>query len=426
MTLVNENIIKKQGYNLHVVKTDKYKTNTIVWRMKAPLESETVTKRALLPYVLQSNSEKYPTSTHLRSYLDDLYGASFYVDVAKKGDFHIMSFSLEVANEKFLKAGEPLLEKALQFMHEILQKPNVNNGALDKDTVQDEKRNLKQRIQSIYDDKMRFASARLLEEMYKGDPYALQANGEIDAVDEINETDLYKYYEQAFSEDEMDLYIVGDVEAGQVEKIADRLFQFNSRTPRSPQTVRQTTPSAEPKEVVEKQEINQGKLHIGYRTHITFGDDDYFALQMFNGIFGGFSHSKLFMNVREKESLAYYAASRLESHKGFLMVLSGIDSKNYNKAVKIINEQLQAMKNGEVSEKELEQTKAVIRNQVLETLDTARGVIEMLYHNVMAKTDVTVDNWLEAAERMTIEKITAAANKVEMDTVYFLSGMEGE
>ncbi|MEK4030131.1 MULTISPECIES: pitrilysin family protein [Bacillaceae] len=426
MTLVNENIIKKEGYTLHIVKTDKYKTNTIVFRMKAPLEKETVTKRALLPYVLQSNSEKYPTSTHLRSYLDDLYGAGFYVDVAKKGDFHVMSFSLEVANEKFLKAGEPLLEKALQFMHEILQRPKVSNGALDKDTVQDEKRNLKQRIQSIYDDKMRFASARLLEEMYKGDPYALQANGLYEAVDEINETDLYKYYEQAFSEDEMDMYIVGDVEADQVEKIAGRLFQFNNRNPRSPQSAKQTASPSEPKEVVEKQEINQGKLHIGYRTHITFGDDDYFALQMFNGIFGGFSHSKLFMNVREKESLAYYAASRLESHKGFLMVLSGIDSKNYSKAVKIIAEQLQAMKKGEVSERELEQTKAVIRNQILETLDTARGTIEMLYHNVIGKTAVTIDNWLEAAERMTIEEVVAVANKVEIDTVYFLSGTEEE
>ncbi|MFL0362905.1 EF-P 5-aminopentanol modification-associated protein YfmF [Pseudobacillus sp. 179-B 2D1 NHS] len=426
MTLVNENIIKKEGYTLHIVKTDKYKTNTIVFRMKAPLEKETVTKRALLPYVLQSNSEKYPTSTHLRSYLDDLYGAGFYVDVAKKGDFHVMSFSLEVANEKFLKAGEPLLEKALQFMHEILQRPKVSNGALDKDTVQDEKRNLKQRIQSIYDDKMRFASARLLEEMYKGDPYALQANGLYEAVDEINETDLYKYYEQAFSEDEMDMYIVGDVEADQVEKIAGRLFQFNNRNPRSPQSAKQAASPSEPKEVVEKQEINQGKLHIGYRTHITFGDDDYFALQMFNGIFGGFSHSKLFMNVREKESLAYYAASRLESHKGFLMVLSGIDSKNYSKAVKIIAEQLQAMKKGEVSERELEQTKAVIRNQILETLDTARGTIEMLYHNVIGKTAVTIDNWLEAAERMTIEEVVAVANKVEIDTVYFLSGTEEE
>ncbi|MED0667384.1 pitrilysin family protein [Bacillus badius] len=426
MTLVNENIIKKQGYNLHIVKTDKYKTNTIVWRMKAPLEEETVTKRALLPYVLQSNSAKYPTSTHLRSYLDDLYGASFYVDVAKKGDFHIMSFSLEVPNEKFLKAKEPLLEKALEFMHEILQKPKANNGALDKDTVQDEKRNLKQRIQSLYDDKMRFASARLLEEMYKGDPYALQANGSLEAVNELNETELYQYYERVFAEDEMDVYVVGDVEADQVEKIADRLFQFNSRTPRSPQTAKQSASPAEPKEIVEKQEINQGKLHIGYRTHVTFGDEDYFALQLFNGIFGGFSHSKLFTNVREKESLAYYAASRLESHKGFLMVLSGIDSKNYSKAVKIIAEQLQAMKNGEVSEKELLQTKAVIRNQVLETLDTARGAIEMLYHNVVAQTAVTVDQWLEAVERMTIEEVTAVADKVEIDTVYFLSGMEGE
>ncbi|MFK2825054.1 pitrilysin family protein [Bacillus sp. B190/17] len=426
MTLINENIIKKKGYNLHIVQTDKYKTNTIVWRMKAPLEKETVTKRALLPYVLQSGTEKYPTSTDLRSYLDELYGASFYVDLAKKGNFHIMTFSMEVANEKFLKGGEPLLEKALQCLNEILQKPNAENGEFNQDIVQDEKRNLKQRIESIYDDKMRFASARLLEEMYKGDPYALQANGTLEEVDQINGAGLYSYYEQAFAQDEMDLYIVGDVEADHVEKMVDHLFQFNSRTPLPSKAAEASSSPMEPKEIKEQQDINQGKLHIGYRTHTTFGDEDYFALQLFNGIFGGFSHSKLFMNVREKESLAYYAASRLESHKGFLMVLSGIDSKNYSKAVEIIGQQLAAMKNGDISEDELLQTKAVIRNQVLETLDTARGVIEMLYHNVVAHKEVAIDDWLEAIERMTIEEIKAAAAKVELDTVYFLSGMEGE
>ncbi|KAB7708107.1 insulinase family protein [Bacillus aerolatus] len=426
MALINETIIKKKGYNLHIVRTDKYKTNTIVWKMKAPLQKETVTKRALLPYVLQSGSEKYPTSTDLRSYLDDLYGASFYVDLAKKGDYHTISFSMEVANEKFLKEGEPLLEQALQFLHEILQKPNAENGAFNSEIVIDEKRNLKQRIESIYDDKMRYASARLLEEMYAGDPYALQSNGILEDVEGINETDLYSYYEQAFTGDEMDLYIVGDVEAGQVEKMADRLFQFNSRTPQSSKAAKTAATSVKPKEIKEKQEINQGKLHIGCRTHVTFGDDDYIALQLFNGVFGGFSHSKLFTNVREKESLAYYAASRLESHKGFLMVLSGIDSKNYTKAVEIIREQLTAMKNGEISDSELLQTKAVIRNQLLETIDTARGVIEMLYQNVVAGKEMTIDHWLEAVEQTTKEEITAVADKVEMDTIYFLSGMEGE
>jgi len=176
------------------------------------------------------------------------------------------------------------------------------------------------------------------------------------------------------------------------------------------------------KEIIERQELKQGKLNIGYRTNIRYGDNDYFALQLFNGIFGGFPHSKLFINVREKANLAYYAASRLESHKGLMMVMSGIDEKNYEKAVTIIKEQMKLMKDGDISGKEIEQTKAVIENQFLETIDTSRGLIEILYHNVVAHQSVNIDKWLENMNKTTKSDIVAAAQKSEMDTIYFLTG----
>ncbi|WP_100330970.1 EF-P 5-aminopentanol modification-associated protein YfmF [Bacillus xiapuensis] len=424
MTLVDEIVKKKKGYTLHIIQTDKYKTNTLVWKMKAPLEKETVTMRALLPYVLQSGSEAYPASTALRAHLDDLYGANFFVDVAKKGDYHIMSFSVEVANERFLKDKEPLLKQAMDFFHEVLCKPLAKDGSFDEAIVAGEKRNLKHRIQAVYDDKMRFASVRLLEEMYDGEPYALQSNGYLEAVDPIDPASLFRYYEKAFAENEMDLYMVGDIDPHEAEQIADQLFAFNER-PQLPSSAKLALSRKDkPKIVKEVQPINQGKLNIGYQTNVVYGDPDYFALQVFNGIFGGFSHSKLFANVREKASLAYYAASRVESHKGFLMVLSGIDSKNYDQAVQIIDQQLNAMKKGEISEKEILQTRAVIRNQLLETADTARGLIELLYQNVVARKHVTLDDWLEAVERTTIEEVTAVAAQVETDTIYFLSGTE--
>lgn len=145
---------------------------------------------------------------------------------------------------------------------------------------------------------------------------------------------------------------------------------------------------------------------------------------MFNGIFGGFSHSKLFLNVREKASLAYYVASRLESHKGLMMVMSGIDNSNYDQAVSIIKEQLEAMKNGDFSEQEMEQTKAVIKNQLLETVDTARGIVEVLYHNVVSGKEISLQTWMDEMDKVTKEEIAATAKKVSLDTVYFLTGKE--
>lgn len=424
MTVVDELVKKKKGYHLHLVKTDKYKTNTIVWKMKAPLEKETVTYRALLPYVLQNSSKKYPTTTSLQSYLEELYGANFFVDVSKKGEYHIMSFSIEVTNEKFLQDKTPLLKTGLEFLSSILFAPNAENGRFQETSLSSEKRILKQRLHSLFDDKMRYSSQRLVEEMCENEPYALHPFGRLEDVDKISAESLYQYYERAFREDELDLYIIGDVDPEEVEEHCNRLFTLEDRQPKLVEK-RSIPARTQVKVVKEKQAVKQGKLNIGFRTHVTFGDPDYFALQVFNGIFGGFSHSKLFLNVREKESLAYYAASRLESHKGLMMVMSGIESKNYEKAVDIILEQLEAMKKGDFSDKEIKQTKAVIHNQLLETIDTQRGLIEMLYHNVLAKKNVTVEDWLQGIVDAPDSEIVNVANKIDMDTIYFLSGQEG-
>ncbi len=423
MDSLAEKITEMQGYKLHIISTEKYKTNTIVWKMKAPLKKEDVTLRALLPQVLQSSSAKYPSTALLRSYLDDLYGALFFVDLAKKGEYHIMSFSMEIANEKFLSDPSPLLRKGFEFLAEILTNPHITNNAFDPQKVEQEKRALKQRIQSVYDDKMRYSNARLIEEMCKDEPYRLQVNGESEDVDPITPESLYEYFLKAFKEDELDLYVIGDVEEEEVKKISSELLHFENRTPIRVKMERNKQ-VGKVNEVKEQQDVKQGKLNIGYRTQIVYGGQDYYALQVFNGIFGGFSHSKLFINVREKASLAYYAASRLESHKGLMMVMSGIDIKNYDQAVKIIHEQMDAMKNGDFTNEELDQTKAVIQNQMLETIDTARGLVEILYHNVAANTNIPLETYLSEMQKVTKEQIVAVADKIELDTIYFLTGME--
>ena len=423
MSQVNQISFQKKGYRLNVVQTQKYKTNSIILKMKAPLSKETVTLRALLPHVLQSNTKKYPTSTSLRSYLEELYGASLYVNVSKKGEYHIMTFTLEIANEKFLSHSEHLLSNGMELLTEVLLQPNVEQHSFDAKTVDQEKRSLKQRIQSLNDDKMKYSSIRLVEEMCQNEPYGLEVNGIAEDVERITATSLYEYYVHAIETDEIDVYVVGDVDAQQVEDICDQYISLTDRKPQQ-QPYRSVPEHIEVKEVKEVQDVQQGKLNIGYRTGIIYGDPDYFPLQVFNGIFGGFSHSKLFLQVREKNSLAYYVASRIESHKGLLMVVSGIQSENYGKTLSIINEQMDNMKKGDFTDEVIDQTKAVINNQLLETIDNAVGLVEVLYHNVVSPITVTIDEWLQAVPKVTREEIIAVANKVQLDTIYFLTGTE--
>ena len=424
MTYLNEIKRKHRGLTSHIVKTEKFKTVSIIFKMLAPLTKEDVTERALFPHVLLRGTGTRPKTSELRMYLDELYGTSVSCDLSKKGEMHVITFRLDIANEKFLKDQTPLLEKGLELLSEIIFSPALEDGAFLPLYVSQEKRTLKQRIQAVYNDKMRYSNLRLIQVMCKDEPYALHVNGELDDVDGITPQSLYAAYQKAVTEDQLDIYVVGDVDEQQVDSYISKYFEVNERKLRPVPKLEQIR-AKEPQEVVEDADVKQGKLNMGFRTGTHFTDDDYPALQLFNGLFGGFSHSKLFINVREKASLAYYAASRIESFKGLMMVMSGIEVGNYQKAVDIIKEQFQEMKKGSFTEEAIDQTKAVIKNQILETLDTPYGLVEFIYQQAAAQTEFSLEDWLGRIDNVRKAEIIEVGKKIDLDTTYFLKGTEG-
>nr|MBO2469768.1 insulinase family protein [Bacillota bacterium] len=220
----------------------------------------------------------------------------------------------------------------------------------------------------------------------------------------------------------IDVFLVGDVDPGRARQALGKLFDGLSRQPKAalPPTVVKTE-VAERRTVVERLDVTQGKLNIGCRTPVTIADADaYPALLVYNGVLGGFPHSKLFVNVREKASLAYYAASRLESHKGILMIFSGIAVENFEKALAIIEEQLAMLRRGEITEDELQRTKVSLANQYRELLDNPRQLIDFAYHSVLAGRPITVDGLIEGIMGVTRDDVVRIAEGVAVDTVYFL------
>lgn len=412
------------GIMLHVITTEKFKTNSITLKVRGKLEEDTISYRGLLPYVLQSGTEELPTNGEIRRKLEELYGATFFVDVSKKGDSHVMSFSIDIANEKYLSNQSALLKEAIALISSIWQKPFLENGSFSSKHLETQKRSQIQRIQSINDDKLKYANQRLVEEMFKNEPYSLLANGKTEDVKSITAEDLFKYYQQSLQQDLIDLYIVGDVSFEQCQALVEQNFKNTSVEQKGFDTVKASAIES-PQEIIEEQKLNQAKLHIGYTTEISIQDPEYFALQVFNGLFGGYSHSKLFINVREKNSLAYYAASRFESHKSILMVMSGIANENYGKATTIIAEQLEEMRKGNFTDDEIAQTKLVIKNSLLESMDTAYGIIETLFNDHAAGNERSIEEWIPAIDKVSKEEIINVANKIKLHTTYFLKGQEG-
>lgn len=404
---------------LTIVPTEKYKSNKIVFKFRAPLERETVTKRSLLSILLETNNKKYPTQTAFRKQLANLYGANFYTTTAKKGNEHVLTVIFDMIDGQYVSDGSHILEDAFAFIHEALFSPNVTNGAFDNETLIREKENLKSSLEGIYDDKIRFASKRLVEEMFKTDAYRFGSAGVLEDIDNITAEDLYTYYLQFIAEDAVEVFICGDVTTEQVTPLIEKMA-FSPREERKGVFYTKEAPQ-EVQIIHEKQAINQGKLVLGYQTDTLFGDSDFVALQLANGLLGGFANSKIFINVREKASLAYYASSRIDSFKGFMVISAGIDEVNYKQALDIIQEQLVAMKQGDFTSDELNQTKEMLVNQLLETNDQAQGLIELVYNNVLREADLDLDTWIAKIKTTTKEEVVSAINKIKPDTIFFLS-----
>lgn len=424
---VAESVKKLAGYDLHIIPSKKFKTVNIVVKFKAPLNRETITKRAFLPYLLMQGTKNYPSERELQLKLENLYGATLSIDGAKKGNYHTISIRLEVANQKYINNESSILDEALSLLKEVIFEPNSTDQAFIPEVFNREKETLKQAIRSIVDDKVSYANMRLIDNMCEGESYELHLSGYEEDLSELTAEDTFSYYQSLLKEDEIDVYILGDIDTNEVEKQFSSLISFNNPNQVANVTAeKEQTNRSEVQEIIEVQDIQQAKLHIGYRTNCTFQDQEYFALQVFNGLFGAFPSSKLFVNVREKNSLAYYASSRIESHKGLLFVFSGIAAADYKKAREIIELQMDEMRKGNFTEDQLKETKDLIINQLLSTMDHPQGIIELLYQQVVANKQLSPNELIDNIRKVMKEEVVEVANKIKEDTIFLLTSEEGK
>ena len=409
-----------KGVSLHIRQTAQFKTVNFSIKWRAPLNEETAAQRTVLSNVLQHSNEKFPTSASYRSYLDDLFGTVLYFDTAKRGQEHTVLLNVETVNDQYLSHGN-VLNEVIDLIQEAIFKPNYENGVFKESIVNREKEMVIQRIQSIFDDKSRYAQKRLTEIIRPNSAASFSANGNIEAVKAITPQSLTKTYEDMLANDVIDIYVVGDINVEEMTQKLKAAFQFADRNALQ-KTQEDTTPANVEPYTKETQEMKQGKLHIGYSTPVRFGDKDFPIMQIFNGIFGGYAHSKLFMNVREKESLAYYASSSYSSQYGLLFVVSGIEPANEEKARKLIAEQLKVMQNGEITDLELAQTKAMLINQLKEALDSPRGQIEIFDQYKVLDEPFTMDTWTARWQSVSKEDVQKVAQDIKLEATYFLCG----
>ncbi|EGP4779071.1 insulinase family protein [Enterococcus faecium] len=411
-----------EGVNLHVLPTKQYKTIRIFIRFTARLQQEVITKRSLLSSMLETNSLNYPDQTKLSAKLAELYGASFGLSVRKKGNLHWLNAGISFVNGEYVNDPN-LFSQAVDFLKEVLFYPNIKNQQFDQLTFDLEKNNLRLYLESLKEDKQTFASYALQELYFENSPeQKIPSLGVVEELDKITARSLAAYYQEMMANDQIDIFVVGDVDPDKAAEAVGQL-PFEPRETAHPELF-YTQPQVNiVKERQVREPIVQAKLNLAYQTNVYYDEPERFALMVFNGLFGGFPHSKLFMNVREKESLAYYASSSVDTFRGFMSVQTGIDEKNRNQVLRLIHEQLESLRNGEIKDLELAQTKAMLRNQYLLSLDSPQAAIEASFlDSWLPETKLSDEEWLKRMESVTIKEIQQVAEQIELQAIFFLAG----
>ena len=410
-----------EGVHLTYLPARKFKTSLLSAQFVTPLRRETAGANALLAAVLRRGTVSCPDMGALSAKMDNLYDASIDYTVRKKGENQCVGFVASFIDDRYAPGGERLLEPAAALLGELICDPVTYHGRFVPEYFESEKTNLLEAIRSLINDKRDWADSRLLRALCDGEAYAVPRLGDEETVDKLQALKVYTQYRDLISTAPLEIIYSGSAD---LERVKQALAAAFATLPREEVRVISTAEPHVCRESVQHVEdvldVTQGKLAMGYRC----SSDDYPAMVLANLIFGGTSNSKLFLNVRERLSLCYYASSSYARSKNILTVSSGVETADFERAEAEIGRQLQAVQQGDWEDWEQEGALQAIRASLL-SLSDSQGALENFYlGQIAAGVEETPEELAAALEQVTKERIVAAAQTVKPDTVYFLRGKE--
>lgn len=410
----------KRGITLHQINTNNFKTNLYAIFLATPITRENVTKDAVISAVLRRGTNNIKSQELISQELESMYGASFDCGIEKTGDNHVFKFYLESLSDEFLPAKEDLSKKSIEILLDIVFNPLIENGGFKAEYVEGEKNNIKQIIESKIDNKGQYAYDKCIEETFNGKPYGLYKYGYIEDLEKITPQNLYEYYKKMISECKIDIFCSGITE--NIEKDIKENKNIQKVNERKTNCIIGTTvelPVQETKTVQESMQVSQGKLVISLDVDSKIENLSYVA-SVYNAILGGGANSRLFQNVREKESLAYTAGSSYLKPKNMIFIRCGIEIQNYNKALETIKVQLDDLKNGKIEEEDIENAKKLIIASVKSITSEQDTEITYYYGQELAGTLIEISDYENKVNAVTKEQIQEIANSVSINTIYFL------
>ena len=414
-----EKVYKMPGYDLHLLPTNKFKNITISLKLQNTLDEKTVAKRTLLSFMLTTGTEKYPSTQELSKYLESMYGMKLGANVVTKGKSHIININSICINQEYLPYKEDLIQQQIQLLNDIFFKPNASKMAFDQTMFERKKKELVERLINNQDDKFYYSLEKMFEYMGKGTCLGISSHGNIEDIKKIENEELFSYFKECIKNDQKHIYVVGNVDESIVHVFENCLsFEKNNSIFESVYSFEKNRKDL--LEIIEKQDVTQAKLNMGYRISVNY--QNHYAFVVFNAIFGGMSQSKLFKVVREKNSLCYYISSSYDAFNGVMVITAGIEGKDYHQTVQLIKEQLKEMQDGCFDQDDIDTAKLMIKNSMKKTNDEPLSQVAVQYNRDITGKKETNEQYLEKIENVTYQDIVDVCQNIELDTIFLLKG----
>ena len=417
--------INTYSYNLHIIKTDKFKTVTVKMNFRRKLKKEEITYRNMIINMLCESTAKYPTKRLMNIATEELYELCYRGMNYISGKYNVMGFDVTFLNEEYSEKG--MLDKSIKFLSDLVFHPNITrkrNGICFKEENFNLAYNvLKSNIISQKENPDGYSRTRMLENMEPNSYLSYRSAGYLEDLEKITSKNLYKYYESILTSDVIDIFVIGDVNERHVRKVIEQTFT-NIKTLKKPvdsHFVRPKKARLVPKKIIEKQKINQSKLCLGLKIDKMTDFELRYVLNVYSYILGGGPDSKLFKTVREKNSLCYYISSSAQPLNSILTISAGINKKDFQNAVSLIKKELINMRKGKFTDEDIIKAKITYINSLKELEDSPQSLLSLYAGMEYLNSDDLKQRFVKI-NKVTKANVVKLASKIHLDTIYLLEG----
>ncbi len=412
--------INLESYNLHFITTDKFKTTTISVNFREKARKEDITIRKFLFQMLCSTSLKYNTNRLFEIKLEELYSTSLGYSNTMFGNLINSYIDIKFLNEEY--SDEHLLNDAIEFLFELIFNPNVKDNKFDTKTFNQIKDKMNLILDSKKENIQKYTLNRSLELMDNLDPISFNLWGYKYDLDNITEESLYEYYKKVLKNDIIDVFIVGNIDKEKIVSIFKEKFKINTIKNNEIDSFVNYGKCPKAKTVIEEMNLKQSKISIILKALNLSMFERRYVLPLYTSILGSGGTSRLFTNVREKNSLAYTITAMPKIPNSIIMIYGGIDEENFEKALKLIKKEIKLKK---VTEKELENAKKEYIASVNILFDSPANIINYYFGIEVFNAD-TIEEKIENYNKVTISDIETLASKIKIAMIYLLKGTSNE